>query len=404
MNILIVDDDRDKIFQIASVIREKDANINIEDSSHINDARKKLRDNEYDLLILDLSLPTYLDSHAKSDGGYKLLTDILDSGTLRQPYKIMCLTAYKEVLDEYKDLIEENFVTVHEFSYSSSKWRTAIKSEIERQLKPKIIETNRKFKTDFLIVCALKKPELSSILDLDYNWSNPELFEDSVSYTGKIKTPSSDFSVVATHLSRMGSVSSAIHTTKLIHHYIPRYVVMMGICAGDKENTALGDPILISPSWSWESGKWIEDTSGNLKFKQDPHQIFTDSKITTMFDVLSSNQNILFDIYNKYKGNKPRQHPMLKIGPVACGSSVIANKDFYNQIKNQNRKTIGLEMESYGLYCACENSIEPKPKFFCIKSVSDYADTDKNKSYQEYASYVSAETFQAFIMNFHNKI
>jgi len=49
-----------------------------------------------------------------------------------------------------------------------------------------------------------------------------------------------------------------------------------------------------------------------------------------------------------------------------------------------------VDMETYGFYYACENALLPKPEFFSIKAVSDYADNQKNDNYQAYCAFTSA--------------
>ena len=79
------------------------------------------------------------------------------------------------------------------------------------------------------------------------------------------------------------------------------------------------------------------------------------------------------------------------IGPMASVPAVTARKEEIAQIKDHARKIIGIEMESYGVFYAAANGINPRPKFCAsFKSVSDFADVAKADDYQEYASYTSA--------------
>ena len=61
-------------------------------------------------------------------------------------------------------------------------------------------------------------------------------------------------------------------------------------------------------------------------------------------------------------------------------------------------------MESYGLYAACDSMHTPKPDFFCLKSICDFADKDKGSDYQKYASYISANIFNLFVTTFESKL
>ena len=48
-------------------------------------------------------------------------------------------------------------------------------------------------------------------------------------------------------------------------------------------------------------------------------------------------------------------------------------------------------MEAYAVVYAVENAILPKPTAFVIKSVCDYADSQKSDQYQKFAAFTSAE-------------
>ena len=57
MNILIVDDDNDKIAKIVSVIKSVSEKFNIDTVIDSISAQINLKQNKYDLLLLDLMLP-----------------------------------------------------------------------------------------------------------------------------------------------------------------------------------------------------------------------------------------------------------------------------------------------------------------------------------------------------------
>ena len=46
------------------------------------------------------------------------------------------------------------------------------------------------------------------------------------------------------------------------------------------------------------------------------------------------------------------------------------------------------------MYYAANWSYEPRPDFIALKSVSDFADSDKGDTYHKYASYTSAKVFE----------
>ena len=64
-----------------------------------------------------------------------------------------------------------------------------------------------------------------------------------------------------------------------------------------------------------------------------------------------------------------------------------------------DRKTLGIDMESYGVFYAVENAVAPQPKAVCVKAISDFADRDKNNDYQDYAATISAKFSKEFVLD-----
>jgi nucleoside phosphorylase len=78
-------------------------------------------------------------------------------------------------------------------------------------------------------------------------------------------------------------------------------------------------------------------------------------------------------------------------GPLACGSSVVANRAVVEkQVLSLFPKTVGLDMESYSVAFTCQNCKEPRPTPILVKSICDFADSEKSDQYQKFAAYTSA--------------
>jgi nucleoside phosphorylase len=400
MKILIIDDETTKTRAIASVISDVNPNLDIKIAITAKDARVEMKLIKFDLVILDLVLPNFITSTPNKQTGLNLLTEIIDDDILLEPKRLFCLTGVSNLVDEYKEFIEEKFVTLHQFVHNEEKWKTSLRNEIIRQLKPKILEEKRNYEVDFLVITALKDPELSEVLKLNFNWQPPDFFGDNtLIHKGLVPTSSGDKSIIATCLPKMGPVSSAILTSKLIEKYRPRYVVMTGICAGVRSKVELGDVILATSSWSWETGKW-STSNGQKSFEIEPHHINIVPRIKSLVEITFKDRSFLFDLYESFPSKqKPKAVPNIKTGSIACGSSVISDKSVLRDIKTQDRSMIALDMESYGLYYASFLADSPKPIFFCLKAVCDFADEEKEDDYQHFAAYMSAKVFERLIEN-----
>ena len=85
------------------------------------------------------------------------------------------------------------------------------------------------------------------------------------------------------------------------------------------------------------------------------------------------------------------------LGPMACGSSVVANRKLLeNLIHSQIQHTAGLDMESYAVVYAANHAKAPRPTPLIVKSVCDYGDSQKSDDYQKFAAYTSCQ-FARFV-------
>lgn len=54
-------------------------------------------------------------------------------------------------------------------------------------------------------------------------------------------------------------------------------------------------------------------------------------------------------------------------------------------------------MEAYAVHRACKDTIEPAPRFLCLKSISDFGH-GKADEWQHYAAYTAAELWYRFLV------
>ncbi len=159
---------------------------------------------------------------------------------------------------------------------------------------------------------------------------------------------------------------------KLITHFRPEYLIMCGIaaCIGQESEHFYGDIIIPDKVWDCSSGKFTAPgkpaiTFGNIGFLPRPVALSLDDSI--------------LETVRKLEGNCEFQ---FVIAPMACGSSVVANRAVVKrQIDSFMPETVGLDMESYGVFYAARNASHPRPKAIVIKGICDYADSEKTDKY-----------------------
>ena len=402
MKVLIVDDNREKLRKVIECLESHNVSKeNITIAQCVHDAKINLTKNYYDILILDLSLPERPEDEPSNTAGTRLLREIIDRDIYIKPRYITGLTAYIELFEENAGDFSDYLWTLIYFQENETAWCNALSSLIHH-VNSAINTTDTHFDTDLAVICALQSPEFEALMELKWNWVKIELPRDPADYyEGTINTDNGALKVVAAVSNRMGMTSSSILASKIIFNFKPRYIAMIGICAGINEKCELGDVIVEDPAWNYQSGKINSHTLG---FEIDPHQLPIRHIIKRRFDSLSEDNELLEKIKKEWPADKPRTDLKIHVGPMASGSQVIANSDTVDDIKKQQRKLIGIDMEIYGVYAAAEEAILPQPDYFSIKGVSDYANSEKSDDYQRYSAYVSAHVLKAFVEKYLHEI
>ena len=393
MKILIADDQVQRYNRLFSAL----ADIGIERQQIdlvpcANDAHERLEQNNYDLLLLDILLPFWSEeSDFSSKHSLDLLFELNETDCLKKPGHIVGITGDKSVIAEAGPNFTNSTWSIVEYSESNDGWIDQIKNcanyILANEKKPSLDKLVHD--VDLAVVCALEKPEHEEVLKLDWNWSAPRPLDDMVFVSdGWFISGGKKITVMAAVAQRMGMVSTALLSSRIISLVRPRLIAMCGICAGVKDKVRMGEVLFADPAWDFQSGKITADKNiATLSIA--PHQIPADPIVRSHVQQIASNTDKLTKIYTDF-GSDASNVPKIHIGPVASGSAVLADGQVINEIKTQHRELIGVEMEIYGLYAAASAASLPKPKTFAIKSVCDFADRHKADNVQRYAAYTSA--------------
>jgi nucleoside phosphorylase/CheY-like chemotaxis protein len=396
MKILIVDDSNAKIGKLLEVLEQAGVGSeNIEVSYTLFDAKTALRTTDFDLLILDVLLPLRAGDAPRHSGTIDLLTEIADRTTLRKPKHIIGLTAYEDAIQQAGPAFVSRMWAVIKFSFESDDWKqqiVACVAYIGAGLEQCPIKS---YKTDLCIVTALADPEYAAIIRLPWNWGVSEPLDDNTFVRrGTFKSGGVTFSVTAANASRMGMVSAALLSAKLVEREVPRFLVMPGICAGIEGKVNLGDIVVADPTWDWQCGKhFVDDTLHSFAIAPEP--IGLASFVRARFEQM----RLRSDLWSKLRGDwpePPETELRLKVAPMASGSSVVADSDIVSRIKDQNRNLTAIEMEAFGVAAAASMAAHPRPTAFICKAVCDFADEEKNDRWRSYSAYCSAQATREF--------
>ena len=193
-------------------------------------------------------------------------------------------------------------------------------------------------------------------------------------------------SLVHAKIDEMGMTAAATTAMKVIYAFRPRYLIMVGIAAGvameHVEKQIYGDVICPDVVWNYSMGKFVSPDQAIIRYG--------DLGFLPRSVSVSISDNILPYLYEAK--NSPENPCHVHIGPMACGSSVVANRKILEQhIHTQYQTTAGLDMESYAVVYAAQHANDPKPAPIIVKSVCDFADSRKSDEYQRFAAYFSCE-------------
>lgn len=203
-------------------------------------------------------------------------------------------------------------------------------------------------------------------------------------YETTLKRDGAELKVITAQQKGMGMTAATLLASKATEHFRPKYLIMSGIAAGADEEAAqmYGDVLVPDMVWDYSAGKYVGPDEakirfGDVGFQPRPVSIATDEDIIEIV---------------KATTNMPDNECHVHIGPLACGTSVIANSKIMDkQIRSLFPHTIGLDMESYSVYYAAKNISEPRPKPLVVKSICDFANESKDDRYQKFAAFTSAQ-------------
>jgi nucleoside phosphorylase/CheY-like chemotaxis protein len=405
--ILIVDDNPSRYADLIKVIcPEVVDEKSVTFVTNVRDAIERLGENHYAILIVDMKIPLNPWESAAADGGATLLAMLDDDDDLKRPRFVIGITAADTDAPEVLNLFDRIPWRLVRENTASGAWQGQIEAFVRHAIASETISDNIVFGTDVCIMTALQSPEFDAILRCPFSWSDP-LPLDSMTYvrSGQLESDGRRLSVVAAHCSHMGSTESALLAYKLIAKYRPRIVLMAGICAGHEGKVSYGDIIVGNPVWDWTSSKITVDKDGKRVIEPAPDYLSVDRDVLSRFEVLSQDKVLMSEIQRGFTGEAPNTLLKIVVAPTASGPMVVADGTTLTTIRQtQNRNTVGLEMEAYGVYCAARMATRPRPLCVSVKSVCDYADYLKNDQYQKYAAYTSAQAVYYFIKRYGSEL
>ena len=410
-NILIIDDNVEKIYEIETAIKELELDIKVDYVMEVKKACCMLEQNYYDFLILDVQLPSMKEKGAISvTGGIEILNMIIELDSINKPGNIIGTTAYDENYEEAKKIFNQKLWHLIKYDKASVDWKNSIISKIiySYEAKQNLFKFNNIFEKRVQVDCAIITAvpnEWNQLLRSGFDWKEYSEPNDPTQYFyTDFEKEGEILHLLIAKQSQMGMAAASMLTTKIINKFSPRLICMVGIAAGRKGEVKIVDIIVADESWDYGSGKIKPDAeTKEIAFSSEMHQL---SISAASKEILSKDYTeLLYQIrkdWNSRNGIEVTQDIKVHIGPLASGAAVVQDEGLVtNYILPQNRKLLGIDMETYGVYYATKNASSKNIEAISIKAVSDYADSYKNDDYQHYGSFISA---QFLLENLHSLV
>jgi nucleoside phosphorylase len=401
MKVLVVEDDSAKLRNIVSALIEVPG-ISLDDVSHVGDAvaaKRFLHDRSADLIVLDLHLPDRMDLPPQPSGGLDFVRSITSRPSFFVPTHVVAISGNAEALSASGDEVGELWGVIR-YEQADDRWREQLKNRVRYALAAwrSMVGRPRETRPCEVAILTALDDELAGVLRIQHlKWTAHRPEGDGTTYhEANMETGGGRVRLVAATASRMGMAATAALASKVIDLYRPEYICMAGITGGIRGRVELGDVLIADPSWDWGSGKY-EVVEGKPTFAANPEQLRLSPDIRNRLIEASSDEELLGALRTSFAGTRPHHALRCHVEAVASGASVLGDEAVVEEIKAQNRKLHGVDMEIFGLMMAAETCARPRPVAFSAKAVSDFADTTKDDDMRAYAIHVSANFVHQFI-------
>lgn len=385
MRFLVVDDDSSKVDLLrGELISNGVLPQDIVDADSVVSARRALASGSFDVMLLDVLLPTRRGALPSGANSIELLKEIIDDGTSTAPRYIVGVTAELAAIEAHAVDFSRMTSNVILVTPGEDAWKEFLRNLIS--FLTKVNASHSAFDVDICVLDALKTPELDAVIHAwPLNLSAEKLLNNSVLYQdGTCTLRRQNFRIVCGYPGQMGPIAATHAATSMLAAFRPRVLLMTGICGGFSEHVSIGDIVVAERSWDWQSGKWSEE--GVLLAAPDHRE----ASVELVARARTIEAVTVKEIAESFSGARPSSEPKMLFGPMVTGSSVVASADIQKVFRSQHRKMAAIDMECYGVYYAASVTHGPATKVICVKSVSDLADRGKSDDFHRYCSFLSA--------------
>lgn len=425
MRILIIEDAPDKRRDVRQALETEfldECAMIVDEAVDYEQALERLGDGFYDLVVLDLFLPSAMTGPSE-DSSKALIRQVLKGSNLHPPTHIIGLTAYLDRTREDRIFYDENLLALIAYDAIDGAWRDDLCSRIRYLLASKRAAARFRLQSyDFDVVVLTARHENEYVpvrielfdrvtADVFPLWPGRVTIGESAGPDGRpLKT-------ALVCVGEMGMAATAAVASEAVNLFRPRLVAMLGMCCGFSTIACnsprkLGDILVARETACWEEGKYVDPKSeGEGPFKTRAKTRTTDDgirgKVEQVVEEAAQHLTPALTTFaqtaeyvafrRQFKASEIRAVPEVRYAPVVSGSSVVADESVIKEILDRHPQALGLDMEIAGLHVAVERGIGRKPSVLAIKGVADFGRADKGDEAQVMAARLATKTFRRIV-------
>lgn len=280
------------------------------------------------------------------------------------------------------------------------------------------VEDTRKPKEFLIGIITATTAEFQAVRNrLEGGSQLPTEEDDSqIYYEGILAGNNRRLKCILTQCHHQGTAAASTTTTKLIMRFKPNFIVMLGHAAGNRNlmtTLNLGDVLICSEAVDYDQVSIIETRpeGGEPQIREKDRKIVVpaDATLVGLIERFALVENTMSEVKVSFAntGLFP-QTLSYRVGKLVSGDALVRSEQWFQRIVQDNAGTIGLDMETYGVYYSSQHTLfRGKPLFISIKSVSDYgshrrdfpAGLEEPGPRVAYAIHTSVEFFVRFALS-----
>lgn len=217
-----------------------------------------------------------------------------------------------------------------------------------------------------------------------------------------------NYNIVLACVGGAGNPGAAVATASAIARYRPRVVVLMGIAAGMRGKTRIGDVVVAERVVAYEPAALMRTADGPL-MQPRPEIDRVPHAMSQAFVTYRADANRLREKFVRAGGKFPtvptgredefRQHVASSIGvrlaTVASGEKLLRDPEEFSALRDgMHGKTEAGEMEAVGVVEACRRANVP---WMVFRGISDFGDEFKDDQFHGFAALTAAAAIVDFM-------